>query len=107
MVRGLLAVTLFLPFVFVVVRCSPVCLFHGRLGAWLLCGVCAPRFVEGSFGLGLCRVPRIDDIGGGNRTGPWVVCSSRSWGSFCIRESLWRFGQPSSASELSNSDPQC
>ena len=33
-VPGLLVFCLFLRFVFVVVRFSPVCLFHSRLGGW-------------------------------------------------------------------------
>lgn len=93
------------------VRCSPVkfpvCLFHGRLGAGLLCGVCAPRFVEGSFGLGLVAgslglmisvVETVQVLG--------ECVQVVHGGSFRIRESLWRFGQSSGASELSSSDPQ-
>ena len=32
---------------------------------------------------------------------------NRSWGSLCIDDSLFRFGQSTSVSELSSSDPQC
>ena len=71
-----------------------------------MCGDCAPRLVEGCFGLGLWRAPWVDGIGGGGCSGPWVACSSRSWGSFRIGETVWRFGQSSGMSELSSSDPQ-
>ena len=54
MVPGLLVVSLFLPFVFCggpVFLCVAVSWSFGGVG--LLCGDCAPRFVEGCFGLGL------------------------------------------------------
>ena len=35
------------------------------------------------------------------------MSSNRSWGSLCIGDSLLRFGQSTSISELSSSDPQC
>ena len=35
------------------------------------------------------------------------MSSNRSWGSFCIGDSLLRSGQSISVSGLSSSDPQC
>ena len=75
--------------------CSGVPLCASFMVVWrvgLLCGDCAPRLVEGCFGLGLWRAPWVDGIGGGGCSGPWVACSSRSWGSFRIGETVWRFG---------------
>ena len=81
----------------------PLCAFFMVVwGVGFLCGICAPRFVQGCFGIGLWLVPWIDDIGGGCSTGPWVACSSRSWGLFCIGESISRFGQSPGVSEFSS-----
>ena len=55
--------------------------------------------------LSICT-PWVDGSGGGCSTGPWVACSSRSWGSFRNGESMWVFGQSSGVFELSSSDPQ-